>query len=90
MVTVVAMVTIDAEYGSWIGNLDDIFQVCQVTTSSDVLSSELAMCRELLQLEPDNKCMCMKEDDPLLIITNYRVSVNNFTVVRSYRSLPIS
>lgn len=90
MVTMVAMVTVDADHGSWIGNQDDIFQVRQVATSSDVLSSELAMCRELLQLEPDNKCICIKEDDPLLIINNYRVSVNNFTIIRSYGSLPTS
>lgn len=84
MVTIVAMVTVDGDHGSWIGNLDDIFQVRQVATSSDLLSSELAVCRELLQLEPDNKCMCIKEDDPLLIVSNYRVFVNNFTIVRSY------
>ena len=78
------MVTVDGDHSSWIGNLDDIFQVRHMGTSSDVLSSELAMCRELLQLEPDNKCMCLKEDDPLLIISNYRVFVNNFTIVRSY------
>jgi geranylgeranyl transferase type-2 subunit alpha len=35
--------------------LDELFKTCRMTASSDVLSSELAVCRELLTLEPNNK-----------------------------------
>ena len=37
-------------------NIRDLFGSALTEATSDVLTSELASCRELLELEPDNKC----------------------------------
>lgn len=40
----------------FIGNLTEMFKETVTNISMGVLQSELAICKELLSLEPDNKC----------------------------------
>ena len=63
-------------------DLDQLFSTYLTTATSEVLESELVMCRELLQLEPDNKC----NERAILIylFVSLRVSTNNSPVAGSY------
>ena len=46
----------DNEKAWFIGNLSEIFKETITGVSAQVLQSELKVCKELLDLEPDNKC----------------------------------
>ena len=40
----------------FIGNLSEMFKETITNVSLEMLQSELTICKELLELEPDNKC----------------------------------
>jgi hypothetical protein len=42
----------------WLAEVEQTFGFPLTAATSNVLQSELASCKELLDLEPDNKCMC--------------------------------
>ena len=44
------------EKGCWIGGRGPMFGSALTAARSSVLRAELDSCRELLQMEPDNKC----------------------------------
>lgn len=41
----------------WLLGVEEIFGSSLTSATSTVLESELGSCKELLELEPDNKCM---------------------------------
>lgn len=47
----------------FIGNLSEMFKETITNVSLEVLQSELTVCEELLELEPDNKCECEREEE---------------------------
>ena len=40
----------------WIGDINEMFKESVAMVPQETLSTELTMCRELLELEPNNKC----------------------------------
>ena len=57
--TLVFIVRLGEGASWWLNGVEDIFGTSMTAATVSVLQSELQSCQELLEMEPDNKCVCV-------------------------------
>ena len=58
---------------------DQMFNTSLTAATTSVLQSELTNCKELLELEPDNKCtLCSRSNEFVSIIAEFYGAVETF------------
>ena len=55
--TLVIIVRLGEGASWWLNGVEDIFGTSMTAATVSVLQSELQSCQELLEMEPDNKCV---------------------------------
>lgn len=65
----------------WVGGRGPVFDSAHTAAKSSVLAGELDSCKELLQMEPDNKC----EPFTLSSTSTHKICLKNSTSIKKYQ-----